>query len=371
MLHKNNQHDEIGLQLSALREQIDRVDDEILAALQRRMTLVSQVGANKLKSGGAIYRPERERAIIKRLSEHANAHLDIRAIEAIYQEIFAISRNLELPEKVAFLGPIGSYTHQAAEERFGAMSEYIPLHTISAVFESLAYKRVKYGVIPLENNTNGMVGESIDNLAQSEYKIIAEITLPIHHSFLSACEHLSEVERIFSKDIAFGQCQQFLNAHNLHHIEQVPTDSTARAVQLAAQESKSAAIGSKIAGKLYNLPVMFEHIEDSKHNKTRFVIVSDFSNAPSGRDKSSFFVTLKDSHQTGSLYRLLADFNREGINLTKIDSRPLKASKEDMSDEIKIGFFIDCEGHYLDESLQRLCKKRGDEIKWLGSYVMN
>ncbi|TLD95725.1 chorismate mutase [Helicobacter jaachi] len=349
--------------LKALRTEIDRVDDEILRALQRRMELVAQVGAHKHKQGGAIYRPERERQIIERLSQQKSKYMDKRAIEAIYQEIFALSRNIELPQKVAFLGPIGSYTHQAAEERFGAMSEYIPLNTISAVFEALSYQRVKYGVIPLENNTNGMVGESIDLLAQSDFKIIAEVILPIHHSFLSSCEHLGEIKKIFSKDIAFGQCQRFLNANNLHHIEQIPTDSTARAVQLAAREPQSAAIGSKIAGKLYNLPLMFEHIEDSKHNKTRFVIVSDFSNAPSGRDKTSLFVNLRHKDQVGDLFRLLGDFEQENINLTKIDSRPLR------NEDFKMGFFIDCEGHYLDEPLQRLFAKRGDEIKWLGSYI--
>jgi len=226
-------------------------------------------------------------------------------------------------------------------------------------------KQAKYGVVPLENNTNGMVGESIDNLAKSEFKIIAEVILPIHHSFISACEHLSQVRKIFSKDIAFGQCQHFLNAHNLHHVEQIPTDSTAKAVQLAKTTPESAAIGSKIAGKIYNLPIMFEYIEDSKNNKTRFVIMSDFSNAPSGRDKTSLFVNLKNKDQVGNLFRLLGDFEAENINLTKIDSRPIHKS-----DDFRIGFFIDCQGHYLDESLQRLFAKRNKEIKWLGSYLM-
>lgn len=350
--------------LLELREQIDAIDDGIFELLQKRMALVAEVGALKHKQGGAIYRPEREKEIIERLGKAKSKYLDIRAIEAIYQEIFAISRNLELPEKVAFLGPIGSYTHQAAEERFGAMSEYIPLNTISAVFEALSHKRVKYGVIPLENNTNGMVGESIDLLARYDFKIIAEVILPIHHSFLSSCEHLGEIEKIFSKDIAFGQCQKFLNAHNLHHIEQIPTDSTARAVQLAANSPHSAAIGSKIAGKLYNLPLMFEHIEDTQHNKTRFVIVSDFSNAPSGNDKTSLFVNLKRKDEVGDLFRLLGDFEKEGINLTKIDSRPVRDNGD-----FKMGFFIDCQGHYEDEPLQRLFAKRGEEIKWLGSYI--
>ncbi|RDU60952.1 bifunctional chorismate mutase/prephenate dehydratase [Helicobacter marmotae] len=350
--------------LHSLREQIDRVDDMIFEALEKRMALIMQVGEHKHKYGSAIYRPQREREIIERLAKKQSKYMPIRGIEAIYQEIFALSRNLELPQKVAFLGPIGSYTHQAAEQKFGALSEYIPLNTIQAVFEALCAKRVKYGVVPLENNTNGMVGESVDLLARFDFKIIADMILPIHHSLLSNCEHLGDIKQIFSKDIAFGQCQNFLNAHNLHHIEQIPTDSTARAVQLAASNPNSAAIGSKIAGKIYNLPLMFEHIEDSTKNKTRFIIVSDFELPPSGRDKTSLFVNLKDSDQVGSLFGLLGDFEREGINLTRIDSRPVRND-----DNFGIGFFIDCEGHYKDPPLTRLLAKRGDEIKWLGSYI--
>lgn len=350
--------------LQELRAQIDKVDDAIFDALEKRMSLVAQVGEYKHKYGGAIYRPEREKQIIQRLGTKNSRFMNLHAIEAIYQEIFAISRNLELPQKVAFLGPIGSYTHQAAEERFGAMSEYIPLNTISAVFEALCAKRVKYGVVPLENNTNGMVGESIDLLARFDCKIIADMILPIHHSFLSNCEHLSEIKTIYSKDIAFGQCRNFLNAHNLHHIEQIPTDSTARAAQLAANNPNSAAIGSKIAGKIYKLPLMFEDIEDSTNNKTRFAIISDFEMAPSERDKTSLFVNLKEKNQVGDLFRLLGDFEKEGINLTRIESRPVRDSND-----FRMGFFIDCEGHYKDAPLQRLLNKRADEIKWLGSYV--
>lgn len=350
--------------LNNLRAQIDEIDDIILDAIEKRMSLVARVGEYKNKYNSAIYRPEREREIIQRLSQKNGKYMDLHSIKAIYQEIFALSRNLELPQKVGFLGPIGSYTHQAAQERFGALSEYIPLNTISAVFEALCATRIKYGVVPIENNSNGMVGESIDLLARFNFKIIADIILPIHHSFLSACEHLSEVRTIFSKDIAFGQCQNFINSHNLHNIEQIPTDSTARAVQLAASKPYSAAIGSKIAGKMYNLPIMFEHIEDSINNKTRFVIVSDFELPPSGKDKTSLFVNLKNQDQVGDLYRLLGDFEKEGINLTRIDSRPVKSEND-----FRMGFFIDCEGHYKDPPLQRLLNKRADEIKWLGSYI--
>lgn len=350
--------------LNAIRKDIDRIDDEICKALQKRMELVFQVGKHKHTQKSSIYRPKREQEIIKRLAKFADSNLSHEAIRAIYQEIFATSRNVELPQKVAFLGPIGSYANQAAQEKFGLLSEYMPVNTISAVINELEHKRAKYGVIPIENNSNGMVGESIDCLANSEFKVIAEIIMPIHHSLVSNCEHTSQIQKIYSKDIAFGQCQAFLRAHNLQSVEQIPVDSTAKAAQMAAKEPNSAAICSKIASKLYNIPLMFENIEDSKNNKTRFFVISDFTNAPSGNDKTSLFINMKHKDQVGDLFALLKDFKDENINLTKIDSRPIR-----LNDDFRMGFFIDCEGHYLDENLARLLTKRADEIKWLGSYI--
>ncbi|WP_066387725.1 bifunctional chorismate mutase/prephenate dehydratase [Helicobacter himalayensis] len=352
--------------LDSKRAQIDRIDENILQLLEERMGLVREIGKYKQQTKSAIYRPEREKAIIERLSslQTEKSYLKKSAIAAIYEEIFALSRNLELPEKVGFLGPIGSYTHQAAEERFGAMSEYIALSNISSVFKALEQGSVKYGVVPIENNTNGIVGATIDHLNNSELKIIAEIILPIHHSFATNCEHITQIRRIYSKDIAFGQCDWFLKAHSLDDLELVPVDSTAKAAQLAMSEKNSAAICSKIAAKLNNLPIMFENIEDSATNKTRFVIISDFTNAPSGADKTSVFATLSDYKEGGALFSLLKDFKEFGINLTKIDSRPIKA-RQDFS----FGFFIDFKGHYEDSNIKALFAKRGKDLKWLGSYV--
>ncbi|PAF52056.1 prephenate dehydratase [Helicobacter sp. 13S00477-4] len=352
------------MNLNQKRDKIDIIDNKIFDLLNERLGIVAEIGKEKINSNQSIYRPERENEIIARLAKKESKYLNIKAIEAIYQEIFAISRNLELPEKVAYLGPLGSYTHQAAEERFGAMSEYLPMTNIFSVFKAVELNQAKYGVIPLENNTNGMVGDTIDLLASSELKIIAEIILPIHHSFATNCEYLKDIKRIYSKDIAFGQCNQFIESHQLQDIERIPVDSTAKAAQFAAKDKNSAAICSKIAGKLYHLPIMFENIEDSNKNKTRFVIISDFINHPSGKDKTSVFANLKDFNKPGILLELLKDFNQRGISLTKIDSRPIK-TKSDFS----FGFYIDFEGHRNDEMIEELFSLRKDELKWLGSYV--
>ncbi|WP_257874523.1 prephenate dehydratase [Helicobacter sp. 11S03491-1] len=352
------------MKLNERRAEIDRIDDAIFELLNKRLAIVSEIGKEKIKSKASIYRPERERQIIERLSKKQSDFLNNKAIEAIYQEIFAISRNLELPEKVAYLGPLGSYTHQAAEDRFGAMSEYLAMTNIHSVFKAVELKRAKYGVVPLENNTNGMVGDSIDLLANSELKIIAEIILPIHHSFATNCEHLRDIRRIYSKDIAFGQCNNFIESHQLYEIDRIPVDSTAKAAQLAKEDKNSAAICSKIAAKLYHLPIMFDNIEDSNKNKTRFVIISDFTNQTSGKDKTSIFANLIGFEKSGTLLGLLKDFAQMGINLTKIDSRPIK-TKSDFS----FGFYIDFEGHRDDDHIQKLFALRKNELKWLGSYV--
>ncbi len=357
----------IDMTLQALRKCIDAVDSEIIQLLDKRLSYVQQVGHLKVKNNASIYRPDREREIIQNLVKIAQDkqlhNLNKPIIEAIFYEIFAIARNIETPQKIAFLGPIGSYTHQAAENRFGPLSAYLPLTTISAVFEALQRGNAKYGVIPLENNTNGMVGETIDNLAKHNFKIINEIILPIHHSFATKESNLSTIKKIYSKDIAFGQCSNFLQHYQLHEIEHIAVGSTALGAKLASDECNAAAICSEIAAKIYNIPIMFANIENHCTNQTRFVIISDFTNQKGQNDKTSIFVSIKDFAKSGALFALLQDFTDEAINITKIDSRPIHNDGTFHS-----GFYMDFYGHRDDECVQRIFTKRKDEIKWLGSY---
>lgn len=349
-------------EIQKLRKKIDKLDDELLQLLNLRMEYVKKIGEQKIKNNTSIYRPEREKEILTRLKKSRNRYLDDRAIDAIFLEIFAISRNLEKRERVAFLGPIGSYTHQAAEERFGAMSEYLPMHHISGVFSAIQSNRAKYGVIPIENSRNGIVGETIDCLVENDLKIISEIILPIHHCLATREENLSDIKMIYSKDIAFNQCDAFLHSYELENALRVPVDSAAKAASIVAKEKYSAAICSKISAKLYNLPTMFENIEDNGGNQTRFVIVSDFHNPPSNQDKTSAFAILRE--KPGVLLELLEDLKDHGINLSKIDSHPIKSG-----DHLDLGFYIDFFGHRNDENITKLFEKRGGELKWLGSYA--
>ncbi|MEA2073935.1 MAG: prephenate dehydratase [Campylobacterota bacterium] len=354
--------------LDDCRDTIDSIDNEILELLNRRMRVVERVGEIKSDTGGAIYRPEREKAIIQRLtkvSKEQNGLLNASAIEAIYLEVFAVSRNLELPELIAYLGPEGSFTHQAAESRFGAMSDYLSLNSIETVFKTLESKRAKFGVVPIENSRDGIVGETLDLLSKSTVKIVAELYMPIHVAFATKANKLSDIKRIYSKDKGFGQCREFLSEHGFNDIEQIPVDSTAKAAILAAEDESSAAICSHIAAKLYGVPTMFENIEDEHDNATRFVILSDFKNAISGNDKTSILVRLNDAVEAGALVHFLQDFDEEKINLSKIESRPSK----DKDGGFDYWFYIDFFGHIDEEKIQNILKKHEGEVTWLGSYV--
>ena len=253
-------------ELNELRKEIDSIDDLILNKLNERMKLVEQIGKLKQTTGTPIYRPERERAIINRLTSLSkDKALNKAAIEAIYLEIFAVSRNLEMPQKIVYLGPEGTYTHQAAQSRFGAMSAYLPLATIEAVFTKLAQKEAKYGVVPIENNTEGAVGATLDCLSKfDDIKIVAELYVDIHHSFVSINENLKEIKRIYSHPQGYNQCRKFLEDHLLNEVEFVPAKSTAAAAYMASMDRESAAICSKIAAKIYNLPIVYETIEDNR-----------------------------------------------------------------------------------------------------------
>jgi len=353
--------------LDDCRVAIDAIDDEILELLNKRMQVVERVGEIKVDTGGAIYRPEREKAIIQRLcakSKRDGGLLNDAAIEAIFLELFAVSRNLELPERIAYLGPEGSFTHQAAESRFGAMSDYLSLSSIDSVFKTLESKRAKFGVVPIENSRDGIVGETLDLLAKSSMKIVAELYMPIHMSFATKSKGLSSIKKVYSKDKGFGQCREFLSEHGLINVELIPVESTAKAAILASQEEDSAAICSHIAAKLYGVPIMFNDIEDEVGSSTRFIILSDFDNAISGDDKTSIFVQLDDTLKAGALVEFLQDFNDANINLSKIESRPSK-----IKGGFAYWFFIDFYGHIEEENIQAIVSKHKNEITWLGSYL--
>lgn len=352
------------MDIKNIREKIDNIDNELAKLLNNRMKYVKQIGKLKQISQGSIYRPEREKQIIERLASQNHEMLNKEEIEAIFLEIFATSRKIEMPEVVAYLGPKGSYTHQIARSRFGCMQTYLPLSSINAVFKVLSNKEAKYGIVPIENSTDGVVGITLDCLGIDEnIKIVAECNMKIHHSFISLEEKLQNVKKIFLHPNTFNQCQDFIEEHMLSEVEFIPVTTTAQAAKNASLEKNSAAICSKIAAKLYNVPVLFEKIEDKLANTTRFLILSDFKNQKSSHDKTSILARLDD--KPGSLAKFLSSFEKYKINLTKIESRPSKEKG------YKSVFYIDFQGHIDDEHVKNFIdeNKIKNEIKWLGSYV--
>ena len=351
------------MRLDDLRDKIDTIDNQMLELLNERMEVVKQVGDLKRASNAIIYRPEREKAIIDRLEDMNKGLLTRAAIEAIFLEVFAVSRNMELPERIAYLGPEGSFTHQAAESRFGATSEYVSLRTIKSVFESVDTERVRFGVVPIENNQEGSVNETIDLLGELDVKIVAEIPMPIHFTFASKEDRIEKIEKIYSKDIAFRQCRKFILDYFGEDIPLVEVASTSKAANLALEHDGTAAICSHIAAKLYGLPVLFENIEDSRSNHTRFLIISKhFNNQKGIMDKTS--ILLKTTDKPGALASFLKEFEDAGINLTKLESRPAREGES-----FKYWFLVDFDGHYQDDNVQQIFKHHQDSIRFLGSYV--
>jgi len=347
--------------LNEIRKQIDEMDNRLLDLYNQRMQLVHQVGVHKNSTGTPIYRPEREQEILSRLKERNQQHdgiLTEQAIEALFLELFAVARNFELPEKIAFLGPDASFTHQAAENKFGALSSYVPIGSIKGVFREVSQKRAKFGVVPIENSFNGIVSDTITALQDFDTKIIAEVMVDIHHVLATKAEDVKTIKRLYSKDIAFGQCKQFLEDYGLDELEQIPVESTAKAAKLASGDPQAAAICAEVASKMYGLPILFSNIEDKGNNRTRFFIISDFENAPSGNDKTTILVRLQN--RPGALVDFLNDFKALEIDLTKIKSHIVEGVSV---------FFIEFDGHRSDEKIQKIFAKHQASIKFLGSYV--
>jgi len=347
--------------LEELRKRLDEIDDKLLDLYNERLKVVHQVGELKNKTNAPIYRPEREKEILDRLkkrNKEKGGLLTDEAIEALFLELIAVSRSYERPEVVAFLGPEASYTHQAAESRFGALGNYMPIASIKGVFREVANGVAKFGVVPIENSFNGMVNDTISCLSEYDLKIVAEVVLDIQHVLASTQEDIKKIKRIYSKDIAFGQCSEFLEDLGLDNVEQIAVESTAKAAKMAKEDPESAAICSDIAAKLYKVPVLFKNIENKGENKTRFLIISDFENAPSGHDKTTILAKLPN--RPGALVDFLLDFKEHNIDLTKIKSHIVGG--------VSI-FFLEFKGHKEDKDIQAIFEKHKDSIKFLGSYV--
>ncbi len=348
--------------LNGLRQQIDAIDDQILDLLNARAKVVIEVGETKAGEKREFYVPSREQAIYQRLCEGNPGPFPSEAIRRVYREIISACLSLEEPMKVAFLGPQATFTHVAAMQQFGLSARLVPLKSISAVFEEVARGRAPYGVVPVENSNEGVVSHTLDMFMESELKVSSEILLEISHDLLSRSGRLEDVRKVISHPQALGQCRKWLE-ENLPDIPLVDVASTALAAQMAAEDETAAAIASEMAASFYGLKVVKEKIADNPNNFTRFLVIGRNTPECSGRDKTSIMFSVKD--EPGILYRMLEPFSKRQINLSKIESRPLKSKAWEYI------FFLDLEGHVAETNIRAAIDELRTHcqfLKVLGSY---
>ena len=347
--------------LGELRERIDAYDAELVRLLNERTQVALEIGGLKKRHGGETYVPARERQVLERVLRLNPGPLRGPSMQAIYREIMSAAIALESPVRVAYLGPPATFTHQAAHSRFGASVEYIACETITDVFTVVQKRNAEYGVVPIENSTDGAVTHTLDELVETSLKICAEVYLPITQHLMSRAP-LSRIRRIYSKPEVFGQCRRWLQAH-LPGVDLVPVSSTARGAEMAAQEKDSAALASRFAAELNKVPVRAPDVQDMAGNTTRFLVIGKSCGKSTGQDKTSLYFSVR--HKVGALHDVLAAFKKNGINMSKIESRPSKTKAWEYL------FFVDIDGHLDDKPVARALRSLGQHcaiLTVLGSY---
>ncbi len=348
--------------MEEIRREIDALDDSLLELLSRRAERVLEIGRLKREGGGEVYDPARERQILDRLSGANRGPLSDEALREIFGAIFAVHRLLERELVIAYYGPAGSFTHVAAQRKFGAGADLRPADAIGDVFLAVEKKEADLGVVPIENTTAGVVPLTLDALMESRLVICAETYVEIEHYLLSHAPDLDRVARVYSHPQALAQCRIWLRA-NLPRAEIIPVGATARAAEIASSQPDSAAIGPHLAGELYGLPVLRARIHDLADNRTRFFVVGRQGCPPSGHDKTSLAFTLR--HQAGALHHALGAFSDHGINLTFIQSHPTKTTPWEYM------FFVDLQGHAQEPAVAAALaalREHTLSLRALGSY---
>jgi chorismate mutase/prephenate dehydratase len=346
--------------LKKLRNQIDVIDEQLLVLVNERAKLAGEIGG--LKGNGQIYRPEREAQVLRRLLEHNSGPLSDEAVSAIFRGVMSNCRALEKELSVAFLGPLGTFSEEAANKQFGGLSAPVQCSSIDEVFRMVESAKADYGVVPVENSTEGAIGRTLDLLMQTSLKVCGEVELAIHHCLLSKVKKANGIKRVYSHAQSLGQCHEWLNS-NLPNVERISTGSNSQAAELASNDNQSAAIASKRAGEIFGLKVLEENIEDDPKNTTRFLVISTHDVAPSGKDKTSLVMAAKNI--PGAMVELLAPLAKHQVSMTKFESRP---SKMGMWEYV---FFVDIEGHHQDVVVAKALAElqlKASLLKVLGSY---
>lgn len=350
--------------LDAIREDIDSIDAQLVDLLSRRASLAQEVGRVKGRSSSPYFTPERERQIFEKLARTNPGPLQSSQLASIFREIISAARAAEKPLTAAFWGPMGTFSHMATLQTFGASTNLDPRESIHDVFEAVGRREADYGVVPVENAIAGVVPETLDMFPQTDVKICAEIYVAIEHHLVTNCTSLQDIQRVYAGPQPAQQCRRWLRA-NLPHAEIVESAPTAKAAARALADPNGAAIANRLGAETVGIPILVERIEDNPHNRTRFLVIGYNEPAKTGRDKTSLIFNLRN--RPGELYRALGALDKEGVNLMMIESRPApRAGFEYL-------FYCDCVGHRQDEPLQRAIetlKSYALETTILGSYPL-
>jgi chorismate mutase / prephenate dehydratase len=348
--------------LRGLRTTIETLDGKILRLLNERAEIALEVGKVKAEANITFYNPQREEEILQRLRSENAGPFPRQAISPVFREIISACRSLQTEVIVSFLGPATTYTHLACLEHFGSSIRTLSQESIQDVFASVEMGEATHGVVPVENSTEGTVDRTLDMFIESDLKICGEVFLRISHTLFSQTGAIEDIRVIYSHPQALGQCRKWMKK-NTPHVTLTETASTAKAAELAAQDTNAAAIASSFAGRLYGLKAVSSQIEDSLQNFTRFLVIGRQPLGNTGKDKTSLLFLTR--HTPGTLYGVLKIFAEKRINLTKIESRPMKGEPWEYI------FFVDVEGHTTDSNLQEALVELKDSVifmKILGSY---
>lgn len=364
MIH-DDQNSSTSLDLQQIRQDIDSVDQQIQELINRRASLAETVAKAKFAAEEAplFYRPEREAQVLRKVMERNRGPLSDTTMARLFREIMSACLALEAPQSIAFLGPEGTFTQSAVLKHFGKDALMKPLSTIDEVFREVEAGSAHYGVVPVENSSEGVVNHTLDCFKSSHLNVIGEVELRIHHQFLiSKNTRKDSIKQIYAHQQTLAQCRQWLDAH-YPGVERVPLSSNAEAARRICNEWHSAAIASDVAAAMYDLEILYNNIEDNPENTTRFLVIGREKIPQSGNDKTSLLISAHD--RAGALMDILAPFAKHGISLTSIETRPA------LPEKWAYVFFIDLEGHIEQENVaQALDEIRPTvkELRVLGSY---
>lgn len=350
-----------SMDIDSLRKKIDSLDSKIVEIINDRARLAGMIGQMKAKSNDTIYKPHREQEVYNHARENNSGPLPDTALLAVFREIMSGCIALEKPVQIAYLGPEGTFTHWAAKSQFGDSVDYCAVTSLEDVFEEVLRQRADYGVVPVENSTEGGIRETLALFLDSDLKVCSEIIYEIHHSLMSECR-IKEIERIYSKGPVFGQTRRWLKK-NMPGVELAEAESTSAAAEKAASEPRAAAIGFEALAPSYGLNVVARNIQDKLHNVTRFFVLGHQFGEPTGNDKTAILCSVVD--RVGALHDMLRSFKEANVNMTKIESFPSQSQAWDYY------FFIDFVGHPQDDKIQKALKdmkKNCDVFRVLGAF---